>query len=296
MSQIPNRLHFCFGFSPDFSNQPWGLVHFACVKSAVVRIKPQHAVLSYEYEPYGPWWDLTKSLIDVEKIVAPREIFGRPLMHAAHRADVFRLQRLLKHGGIYLDCDVLVVRDFEPLRVGECVLGGEGVGDRSGVSNAVILAKDGAPFIRRWLESYRSFRSRGHDAYWNEHSIITPKQLASNFPNEVTLLDHKAFCWPLWTDDHIKWMFASTKDLNAQGAFAHHLWESCSWIEYMANLSVRRVRSVDTNFHRMIRPLIADVPEEFAAPSWRAVSANTMRRAVLTSRKVKAGLKRMVIA
>lgn len=293
MSGIPKRLHFCFGFSPDFSGKPWGLMHFACVKSAVLRIKPQYASLYYEYEPSGPWWDLTKSLIDIEKIVAPRQIFGRPLMHAAHRADIVRLQQILKHGGIYLDSDVLVVKDFQPLLAGDCVLGTEGIGERSGLCNAVILARENAPFIRRWLESYKSFRSIGHDAFWNEHSVRIPKQLASDFPNEVTVLDHKAFFWPLWSDEHLKWMFASTKDLNAQDAFAHHLWESYSWIEYLETLSIKRVRRVDTNFHRIVRPLIADLPEQFAAPSWHATSATRIRQTVTKARGLKAALKRI---
>src|SRR5271170_2457891 len=145
MSSIPKRIHFCFGLSPDFAGMPWGLVHYACVRSAVLRIKPQQASLYYEYEPSGPWWDLTKSLIDVEKIVGPRQIFNRPLMHAAHRADVVRLEKLFKHGGIYLDCDVLVVNDFQPLLLADCVLGTERIGEGSGLCNAVILATENAP-------------------------------------------------------------------------------------------------------------------------------------------------------
>jgi hypothetical protein len=280
MSGIPRRIHFCFGLSPDFAGMPWGLVHFACVRSAVLRIKPQYASLYYEYEPSGPWWDLTKSLIDVEKIVAPRRIFDRPLMHPAHRADVVRLEKLLKHGGIYLDCDVLVVNDFQPLLMADCVLGAEGVGGGIGLCNAVILATENAPFIRRWLERYKSFRSTGHDTFWNEHSVQLPKQLAADFPNELTVLDHKAFFWPTWEHEHVKWMFASTRDLNAPNAFAHHLWETRSYAEYLDNLTIERVRRVDTNFHRLVRPLIATLPYDFAAPSWRSASAIKLRKVV----------------
>ena len=234
---------------------------------------------------------LTKSLVDVEKITAPRDIFGHPLVHAAHRADVVRLQNLLKHGGIYLDCDVLVLRDFQSLLEGECVLGKEGVGENSGLSNAVILAQKDARFIKRWLETYKSFRSTGQDMFWNEHSVKIPKQLSLEFPDELTILDHKAFCWPLWTDEHLKWMFASTKELGGNQTFAHHLWESRSWVEYMENLSVRRVRAVDTNFHRLVRPIIADLPDDFAAPSWAARCATNIRKTVVKARRLKSELK-----
>ena len=35
-------------------------------------------------------------------------IFGHPLIHFAHRADVVRLEKLLCIDGIYLDCDFLL--------------------------------------------------------------------------------------------------------------------------------------------------------------------------------------------
>jgi hypothetical protein len=286
MSKIPKKLHFCFGFTPDFAGKPWGLVHYACVKSAIERIKPDEASLCYEYEPSGPWWELTKALLQLVPVKAPREIHGRPLVHAAHRADVVRLRRLLEHGGIYLDTDVLVNKDFAPLLGASCVLGTEAA-DTIGLCNAVILAEANAPFLRRWLESYHSFRSEGEDAYWNEHSVTIPNQLAAECPEEITVLDHKAFFWPLWTSDHLKWMFASTNNLEAPDAYAHHLWESRAWIEYLENLTVAEVRSIDTNFHRLIRPLIEDLPRRFGRPSWRARLATRARRARLAARRMK---------
>src|SRR5260370_23403980 len=129
-------------------------MHYACVKSAVERIKPDEASLYFDHEPSGPWWELAKSLLRPVRVTAPREIYGRPLAHAAHRADVVRLQQLLKHGGIYLDADVLVNRDFAPLLQASCVLGTEGA-DNSGLCNAVILAEADAPFLRPRLERFR---------------------------------------------------------------------------------------------------------------------------------------------
>ena len=105
------------------------------------------------------------------EIEAPREIFGRPLKSVAHRADVVRLQKLLEHGGIYLDAGVLVQRSFDDLLDHSTVLAQEGVDAEWGLTNAVILAEPQAPFLRRWLQEYRSFRGTGQlDSSWNEHS------------------------------------------------------------------------------------------------------------------------------
>src|ERR1700686_3777814 len=123
MTRIPKILHYCFGFDRDFGGKPWSLVHYACVRSAIERLKPERAVIYYECEPNGVWWEQTKEFLTPVKIEAPRQIFGNPLEHPAHRADVVRLEMLIRHGGIYLDADVLVHRDFDHLLNNSVVLG-----------------------------------------------------------------------------------------------------------------------------------------------------------------------------
>ena len=41
------------------------------------------------------------------------EIFNNKLTRYAHKADIIRLQKLLEHGGIYLDIDVLTNKSFD---------------------------------------------------------------------------------------------------------------------------------------------------------------------------------------
>src|SRR5690348_2942769 len=105
---IPNILHFCFVFAPNFGNKPWSLIHYVSVASAIRHIKPEKATIYIEYEPEGPWWELSKGLLESVHVRAPREVFGNPVVHPAHRADIARLQILLDQGGIYMDCDVVV--------------------------------------------------------------------------------------------------------------------------------------------------------------------------------------------
>ena len=96
MSRIPRVLHYTFGMAADFGGQPWSLVHHVCLKSAIARIRPEQVYFYYEYEPTGPWWALTHDLVTLVQITAPREIFGTPLAHVAHRSDVVRLCRATK--------------------------------------------------------------------------------------------------------------------------------------------------------------------------------------------------------
>jgi hypothetical protein len=276
---IPKIVHLCFGMAPDFGGKPWSLVHYACVKSMAERLRPEEIRFYYAYEPVGPWWDLTRPMLSLVRIEPPTSIFGNPLVHPAHRADVVRLEKLIEHGGMYLDCDVLVMRDFDGLLDHECVLGLQGEAPRVGLCNGVILAERNARFLRRWHDTYRSFRSRGKDDYWSEHSVAMPMKLAQEDSSDLTILGNRAFHWPLFHRDHLTWTFASTRPIDGPETFAHHLWESIAWVDYLDGLTVRRVRERDTNFHRWLRPLLADLPDDFAPESLWLASQRAARRA-----------------
>jgi hypothetical protein len=270
--------------APDAGGKPWSLVHYACLKSAIERIRPKDVYFYCEYEPKGPWWELTQKLVDFEKVRAPREIFGNPLIHPAHRADVVRLEKLIDRGGIYLDADVFVHRSFEDLLCNSTVLGKQVLdGAEFGLCNAVILSEAQAPFLKRWISEYRSFRSVGGDEFWDEHSVQIPLRLVREFPHEVTTLPHFAFFWPTFRPEDIKLIFGSTARIDLTQAFATHLWESIAWEGYLEYLTPSKVRSVDSNFHRWARPFVSSLPGAYGAPGfWDQVrlGARVLRRKV----------------
>jgi hypothetical protein len=288
--RIPKIVHYCFGLSSNFGYKPWSLVHYVCVRSAINKIRPEKAYLYYEYEPSGPWWELTKPLVELVKIKAPREIFGRPLTNVAHRADVIRLEKLIEYGGIYLDCDVLVHRNFDDLLDNSFVISQEGVNAEqiSSLSNAVLLAEPSAPFAKRWYQEYRSFTGE----FWAEHSTHLPLKLAGTFPHEVTVLPYSAFCWPLWHESHLKKIYEPGHPRIENGAYGNHLWETIAWEKYLENLTPRHVRLTASNFSEWARPLIVDLPNDFAAPSLLKLSYSKIFNQV---RRAKRGIARFVI-
>ncbi len=263
--------------SPDFGGKPWSLVHHICVSSAIAHIKPDKVRVAYAHEPTGPWWDLTRKMVTPVRIEAPTEILGRPLYHVARKADVVRLQALIEHGGIYLDADVLVQRSFDNLLDHSTVLGQEGIGAEHGLANAVILAEPQAPFLRRWMAEYSSFRSAGRDAYWNEHSVRLPLRLAAEHPEEITVLDHTAFFWPTWTKPHLAWMFRSNKPIALDRTYANHLWEGRAWQD-LRKLTVAGLRTTDTNFAKWARPHIKGLIDVETPPSIAARAAHIGQR------------------
>ncbi len=277
---IPKVVHFCFGLSSDPGDRRWSLLNHVCVMSALDRLRPERAVLWFEFEPTGPWWRLTKPHLELARTKAPREVFGNPLLHYAHRADVLRLRLLLEHGGIYLDTDVFVHRPFDDLLGHETVLGlqQESWSDRpSGLCNAVILARSGARFLHRWIEGYRGFSSRGRDATWDEHSVRLPLRLAEANPEEVTVLPHDAFHWPTWIAQDLALLYGPPPEREVRGRYANHLWAQAAR-RYTRDLTPGQVRSVDSAFHLWARPYLADLPDGYGAPTLSDRAARLLTR------------------
>ena len=172
------------------------------------------------------------------------------------------------------------------------VLGQEGVNADWGLANAVILAEPAAPFLLRWLEEFTSFRATGrHDATWNEHAVKVPSRLANEHPEEVTVLPHTAFFWPLWNDDHLRWIFQSNRPVSTNETYCHHLWESMAW-NYLDNLTPGMVRSSDTNFSRWAAPYLAGLPDHHGATPLTLKLRKLVKRSPRVARYIASDMKR----
>lgn len=201
---------------------------------------------------------------------------GRPLYHVAHKADVVRLQALKETGGIYLDLDTICVRPIKALLDHSFIIGQElkaeyipknwrqkikytirkkfakqNANKITGLCNAALLAEKNSPFVNLWLDTYASFRSKGRDKYWNEHSVFIPIQLAAAHPDKITFLGPYAFHYPLYDKPGLESMFE--KVTNFPEAYLHHLWESFSWEPYLSKLTVKEIFEKDTTYNLIAR-------------------------------------------
>ena len=309
MSKIPNNIHVIYGLAENFGwdeyehyvaevgktmTRPkadsFNIIRYLNVKSAYDVNKPDNIFYYYKHEPEGEWWDRALKYITPIKIEPPTEIFGNPVYHFAHQADVIRLQVLIEEGGIYLDSDVLCNKSFGPLLdiegdKGDFIMSKEGDGLHK-LSNAIMLSKKGAEFPQTWLGRYTNF----NDDVWVEHSIELPYTLAEEFPNEITILGHKAFAWPLYHSEHLRWFFRNgvnyakcdysdgivsklggtlTTDETFDESYALHLWTGKSVTnEFVKDfpdnpmedwLTVENIRNIDTPFNKLARRFLEDI-------------------------------------
>jgi len=248
---IPNLFHFCYGLSRDFGGKPFSLVHYLAVKSAKEVNKPEEIFFYYSYEPEGEWWDRTKELVSLKKIAAPAEIFGNPLYHVAHKADIIRLQYLIETGGIYMDLDTISKKPFTPLLKNKFVIGKQGKWRNMGLCNAVMMSEKNSEFAKIWFEEYRTFRSKGKDKYWAEHSVSVPLKLSKKFPSLLHIEKYNSFHFPLYYSLSLKDLFVNSKDYPQ--AYCHHLWEGGSWDLYLRDLTVDQILRIDTTYNIIAR-------------------------------------------
>lgn len=257
---IPNKLHFVFGLSEDFGLKPWSLCHYLSVKSAIEINNPEKVYLYYKYKPTGEWFEKIENEIELVQVEPPESIFGRPLKHIAHKADIIRLQALIEEGGIYLDADTICVKPFTDLLKYQCVLGIQGYpnGVVDGLCNGVILAEKNSEFLQNWLLSYQTHRSSGRDEFWAEHSVHVPYVLSKKIPHLLHIEPYDSFHYPLYHTDKnlidthgVKLLFE--KNLEFPNAYCHHLWETTTWEPYLKNLNVKDVREKDTTYNKIAR-------------------------------------------
>jgi hypothetical protein len=249
---IPNTIHFCFGFAQPPT--PFMFVHYLAVKSAWWVNRPSEIVLHYAHAPGGQWWDRVQRYARLEQIEPPTQVFGRPLRHFAHQSDVFRLECLLRQGGIYLDVDVLCLRPFTGLLGRECVMGRQlGLG----LCNAVMLAAPASRFLAAWHQQYRTFRSAGRDKRWDEHSVRLPRKLAAKrgLRDTITVLPETAFFFPLWGEID---RFLVAGDVTPfDGSYCVHLWETFT-VDRLRAIAPDSVRLGESALAKLMRPVMAD--------------------------------------
>jgi len=249
VEEVPNIVHFVYALK---KGAPFGLLHYAAVLAAKRRIRPARILFHVGHEPQGHWWRKASEMVEVAQARDVRTVFGMPVRKIAHKADVVRLEALIKHGGIYLDMDVLALHPFDALRKMPqgTVLGFEG-GD-SGLCNAVMIGAPNAPFLRRWYLEYQRFSGQ----MWSEFSVKLPLLLARSFPDEVQMVPDRAFFYPHFDAASLSAMYLR-EDAALKAHFARkstytvHLWSSQSTAFASANAGYSPWLLNSTEFKRL---------------------------------------------
>jgi hypothetical protein len=276
--------------------RPFSFIHFLAVYTAWKVNCPELIYFHHTELPTGIWWDKARPLLKLSQVDPVHEVYGRPVKYKAHMADVIRLAMLERHGGIYLDLDVISLNPLDPLLENDFVMGIE---PGTGLCNAVILTRPGSTFLMRWRSQYRSFDSER----WNFHSVVLPWELARSYPSDIHVADKYAFFYPTHNDPVSEYLWGGHPRLHtralrlsknalklalnfargqrdavqrAQDATFHalfggrwhyrraarsyviHLWEGLWGERYLKQVTPEYLRHSESNFASLLRGILSD--------------------------------------
>ena len=235
---VPNIVHFIwFG-----ENKTMSLINYVSILSAHKMQKPDVLMLHCDHLPVGEYWERLWRQVPI-KIMhrqPPDTIHGQKLGRLFHKGDVAKLYILLKYGGIYLDYDVIVLRPLDPLRKFDATMGKEKL-DK--LIAGIIIAKQNAPFLQMWIESYRgSYRALD----WDYNCARVAYELYKKRPDLLHVEKYK-----LTTPDALdrKYLFDEAIDWRGMGLYVVHLMGHDDKTDY----TPESVKSMNSTFGEVMR-------------------------------------------
>ena len=108
---------------------------------------------------------------------------NRGFKHHAHRSDYLRLRILNMYGGIYADFDMMMIRpipdyyfeqQFVIAKQESTPWFWRSKSEYYGLCNAFMMSVQNSTFTQYLVDTYSTFRSYGHDEFWDEHSVRVP--------------------------------------------------------------------------------------------------------------------------
>ena len=254
---IPNIFHFVFGLKKQ--TEEFHIVYYLALKSCLNIHKPEKINFYYKYEPYGPYWDKIKKSLNLIPVEPPTEIFGIPITHYAHQADIIRLQALIEEGGVYADIDSIFLREFpKEFYEKDFVMGQQG---NEGLCNALMMSSKGSLFARKWLSDHSiCFKggAPGTDG-WCTHSVYHPLQLSKEMPDDIHIAGPKAFFGFLYHQQELHHLFKVQTPPGFSPTFmefdykSFHLWENVSWDDYLKDLTEEKIITENNLYNCMAR-------------------------------------------
>lgn len=250
---IPNNIHFIF-----FGFTEFAMIHYLAVKSAIDVHKPNKTFIHYTNQPKdNPLWNDIVKYVELRYIEPPTEFMGVPLTSYQYKADIARLEILIREGGIYLDIDVLSIKPFGDLLSKKCVLGIEAadnldsteLSQAKSITNAVMMCEPNHPFFIDWL------KKTGENLVnkcWAYHAVCLPLEMMNTgqYDNLVHIEACRSFMpfdfrndWVFHNDENnYKWL---------QESYTMHLWETIWYNSFLKQIDSNYLNNVNNIFTRL---------------------------------------------
>jgi hypothetical protein len=140
-------------------------------------------------------------------------------------------------------------------------LEGKEHGKREVLGVSAIGAEPGSQFLATWLDAMSSvFNPSSYVA----HSTLLAHHLALNLPSLVRVLDYRAFYYPGWGEQAMRWLFDPAECLPEDELREHlaastgiHLFCShANFLQWARGVTEKDIESPRCNLARLMRPYL----------------------------------------
>lgn len=200
MLTAPNTIHFIYPVTDK--TRPWSVVNDLSVETAF-NVYKDHQIYIWTNEPYRiPFHDVCHDRVQIRKTELPTHIGGAEIVWPQYISDVMRLQILYEHGGIYMDTDMISLREFKPYDETVLSFCWETEFCES-ICNAYMATPPKNEFIKAWLDRMPAAVS---NPTWAFGGVVVPYEMTNDpaLDPHYNVLSHRFFC-PF--DLSKNWMF-----------------------------------------------------------------------------------------
>ena len=178
-----------------YSGNEFPFDHYLSARSIYNALKPDTIfVHGREFPDRNPHFERAVQELGMKPVMSREisDVFGIPVKTMMHKADILRMETLIRFGGMYFDFDIIALKPFLHLfRHHETVIPRE---NDDGLQTGIILAKRCSRFMLSW---YRAHKSEFDDNCWGCTAITLPKKLADrNIPGIHVDHKHLKSDWP----------------------------------------------------------------------------------------------------
>lgn len=182
---IPNIYHFIFIHDTSVHSYDFCILNFLAIQTCLTVQKPDKIFLyTNNNQPKNNiWWDKCKELTTViELSQIPTHLNRTRIESNQHRVDVIRLNILNEIGGVYMDFDLLSLKQISWFDK-YIVLPKE---SSNKLCNCFIMAQPNNCFLNEWLKYYEE----NYNNDWTKCSVVFPFELSKTH-TYCTILDTK---------------------------------------------------------------------------------------------------------
>lgn len=241
---IPKLIHFIYPWTEK--TRPWSIVNTLAVKTAISTY-PNHEVIIWTNAPSS----VPLPFVTKRKCELPTHIGGAEILWPQYVSDVMRLQILYEHGGIYMDTDMISLRQFKPYDDTVLSFCWETAFCES-ICNAFMATPPGNEFIKGWLDRMPPAMK---NPTWAYGGVVVPCEMTKDpfYDAYYNALSHRFFC-PF--DLSKNWMFDPALKQEAKDIMGNpcaiHIFETF-WRDIIKDITPEWIEKNDCLFSELFK-------------------------------------------